>query len=336
MPETAHKPAEKTPTEVQKPISLGSQLKLNCSEIYRNFTYKIPALALLSAILWVPHYYASEITSFMRMESWPMSSGFAQATAIHVVFLLAYVIVNGLYFVAYNLNHPFFEQYKCTNRPWPWQVSQKRWIKLRNRLIKFFAINVGLMVPLYMPIIGYLYPLSMKTGPTEMPGFATHLFHIFVMMACEDFFFYWIHRAAHTKFLYKHVHYVHHEYIQNVSICATYAHPLEFVFADAFATLSGMYVCGSYCHIVTAMVFVMLRIIETSEAHSGYEFPWSITNMLPFSVTSDYHDHHHHTNKGNFSTFFLFWDSICSTNNIYFKYLAKMRSGVKSSTVKTE
>ena len=36
-----------------------------------------------------------------------------------------------------------------------------------------------------------------------------------------------------------------------------------------------------------------------------------------------YHDYHHSTNVGNYSGFFSFWDTICGTNQHYYKAIAK-------------
>ena len=51
------------------------------------------------------------------------------------------------------------------------------------------------------------------------------------MIICEDFLFYFMHRLLHTPFMYKHVHKIHHEFYDTVSIVSYYSHPFEFTSA---------------------------------------------------------------------------------------------------------
>ena len=67
-----------------------------------------------------------------------------------------------------------------------------------------------------------------------------------------------------------------------------------------------------------------MRICETSDGHSGYEFSWSAFRLLPFSGSSEYHNFHHLNTKGNFSSFFTFLDRILNTvNPSYVKFSKK-------------
>lgn len=53
---------------------------------------------------------------------------------------------------------------------------------------------------------------------------------------------------------------------------------------------------------------------ETTDAHSGYEFPWSPARLTPFAISAAHHDFHHASNQGCFGSQFTFWDSICGTD----------------------
>ena len=63
----------------------------------------------------------------------------------------------------------------------------------------------------------------------------------------------------------------------------------------------------------------MWRIMETCDGHSGYEFPWSMFRLLPFSGSSDFHDFHHSKNAGNYSSFFTYLDTLFHTDKEYRK-----------------
>ncbi|KAG6432897.1 hypothetical protein SASPL_104487 [Salvia splendens] len=85
---------------------------------------------------------------------------------------------------------------------------------------------------------------------------STQILFYFIL---EDFVFYWGHRILHTKWLYKHVHSVHHEYATPFGLTSEYAHPAEILFLG-FATILGP-------HLITLWLWMVLRVLETVEAH---------------------------------------------------------------------
>ncbi|CAD5319842.1 unnamed protein product [Arabidopsis thaliana] len=138
----------------------------------------------------------------------------------------------------------------------------------------------------------------------------------------EDFVFYWGHRILHTKWLYKNVHSVHHEYATPFGLTSEYAHPAEILFLG-FATIVGPALTGP--HLITLWLWMMLRVIETVEAHCGYHFPWSPSNFLPLYGGADFHDYHHrllYTKSGNYSSTFVYMDWIFGTDKGYRKLKA--------------
>lgn len=99
----------------------------------------------------------------------------------------------------------------------------------------------------------------------------------------EDFVFYWCHRALHTPYLYTKYHKDHHEFIDVVSICSEYAHPVEFLIGNLTPLIFGCVLLSNDIHIVTFAAFVMFRLVETVEKHGGYEFPWAMTQIIPLN-----------------------------------------------------
>lgn len=82
------------------------------------------------------------------------------------------------------------------------------------------------------------------------------------MMLCEDFSFYWAHRLLHTfPFLYKKVHKIHHEFVNSVSISASYAHPVEYVLGNSVPTALGFMILGNKCHFITYLIWYKIIII---------------------------------------------------------------------------
>jgi sterol desaturase/sphingolipid hydroxylase (fatty acid hydroxylase superfamily) len=114
-------------------------------------------------------------------------------------------------------------------------------------------------------------------------------------------------------------HKVHHEYKQPVTIAAENAHILEFILANNLPTQVGALILGSKVHIWTFTVWGMLRVLETTECHSGFELPWSIFKIIPFGADASYHDFHHSKSVGNYSTFMTIWDTIFNTNTDFYE-----------------
>jgi len=131
------------------------------------------------------------------------------------------------------------------------------------------------------------------------------------------------HRAFHSKHkyfnLYGWFHKQHHEYMHPVSITSEYAHPFEYAFGNHFPSFVGMLILGSRMHIFTIITWGTIRILETHDGHSGYEFPWSIFRLMPFGSDATYHIFHHSKNVGNYSSFMTIWDTIFDSNSEFYE-----------------
>lgn len=77
-------------------------------------------------------------------------------------------------------------------------------------------------------------------------------------------------------------------------------------------------------HAFTFWVFIIFRIIKTTDAHSGYNFPISPLRVFPFLGDNGAHEYHHFYNKGNYGSFFWFWDTLCGTNGHFNAHLKKV------------
>lgn len=126
----------------------------------------------------------------------------------------------------------------------------------------------------------------------------------------DDFFYYWMHRAMHGKFLYKRVHGVHHRVFIPWAISGHYMHPVEFVLTGTLA-LVGPVLIGA--HVVTVWIWIAFRQFEAAEGHSGYSFPWNPAHLVPLYGGTEYHDFHHAKFHGNYAGFLGYLDGIFGT-----------------------
>jgi sterol desaturase/sphingolipid hydroxylase (fatty acid hydroxylase superfamily) len=174
--------------------------------------------------------------------------------------------------------------------------------------------------------IWYGYDIFLKYGidlVRPAPNLLTILRDFVIFIGFNDTLFYWVHRLVHHKYLYKYIHKHHHRFKINVGICAEFANPVEDVFANIMPTIIGAFVMGS--HPVTLFAWLVLRVWETVDAHSGYSFKWSPFKMFWWQGGPDRHDFHHSHNIGCYGSFTIFWDWFCHTDQAFLDFTEKQR-----------
>ncbi|GBG30569.1 Methylsterol monooxygenase 1 [Hondaea fermentalgiana] len=154
-----------------------------------------------------------------------------------------------------------------------------------------------------------LFKAARKLGMPDLiaplPGFAG-LFKAFAIAHFfNNFFFYWAHRLVHSKALYSKIHKQHHNYIETIGIAAEYASPAEQVAANYMPTLGGVLLFGR--NPLIFFVWLVYRLEETYEAHSGYYFAntWLGKIGLTNAEHSAFHFSHHLQNRGNFGSWHM-------------------------------
>jgi len=50
---------------------------------------------------------------------------------------------------------------------------------------------------------------------------------LFIIINISNLFFYWSHRLLHVPFMFRMIHYKHHEFMEPIGVAALYAHPVE-------------------------------------------------------------------------------------------------------------
>ncbi|EAQ88125.1 hypothetical protein CHGG_04744 [Chaetomium globosum CBS 148.51] len=132
-----------------------------------------------------------------------------------------------------------------------------------------------------LPQIWLFHPIATYFGldyGVPFPPAWKMAMQIAIFFAVEDAWHYWMHRALHYGPLYKSIHKLHHTYSAPFGLAAEYASPIEAI-----------------------------------DAHSGYDFPWSLRRILPFWAGADHHDLHHERFIGNYASSFRWWDYCLDT-----------------------
>ncbi|KAI0791411.1 C4-methyl sterol oxidase [Abortiporus biennis] len=221
---------------------------------------------------------------------------------------------------------PYFRKWKL--QPTKIPTAREQWECTKQVLFSHFTIE--------LPAIWLFHPFAelfgLSTWQVPFPDWQTVAMQVAFFFVFEDGFHFFAHRALHWGPLYKHIHKIHHKYAAPFGLAAEYAHPAE-VFILGTGTLGGPILYTSLfhnLHIFTVYVWIVLRLFQAVDSHSGYDFPWSLQHIVPFWSGADHHDFHHMAFVNNFSTSFRWFDHFFGTDDKYREYKAKVNAAKAS------
>ncbi|KAE8348433.1 fatty acid hydroxylase superfamily-domain-containing protein [Aspergillus coremiiformis] len=201
-----------------------------------------------------------------------------------------------------------FKGYKIQSNKIP--SLREQWDCAKFVLLSHFTVE--------LPQIWLFHPMAQFFGlstSVPFPTFWTMAYQIAIFFVLEDTWHYFSHRALHWGPLYKAIHKIHHQYSAPFGMAAEYASPIEVMilgFGTVGCPILWCAVTGDL-HIFTMYIWIVLRLFQAIDAHSGYEFPWSLHHFLPFWAGADHHDLHHEKFVGNYSSSFRWWDYLLDT-----------------------
>lgn len=198
-----------------------------------------------------------------------------------------------------------FGRYKIQAQKTPSLLDQ--WVCTKYILMIHFLVELPLIITshLFMRLCGIDFDAF------SLPTYRAMSTQIASFFVIEDTYHYWIHRLMHWGPLYRSIHRIHHQYAAPFGLTAEYASPWETVLLGLGTICPPMLLglaTGSV-HLLTILGWMTLRQIQAVDAHSGYDFPWSMRHWVPFWGGADWHDDHHRYFRGNYSSSFRYWDS---------------------------
>ena len=148
-------------------------------------------------------------------------------------------------------------------------------------------------------------------------GLAWLLLSLPLMLLWQDFASYWTHRVLHTRWMFKHVHSVHHRSREPSPWAAYAVHPIEAMgnglplVALAFVPLQEW----------VLVAFVLHQVVHSVYGHSAVEtLPRGFTRHWFWGrfATTTHHHLHHEAVQGNYGLWFTWWDRFYGTEHVHY------------------
>jgi len=182
------------------------------------------------------------------------------------------------------------------------------WSRLPTLL--YGLAKVQLLV--FLPVSGGLALLSVYTSygltlSPNLPSTRALVLHLAGYALIDEVLFYTMHRLAHHRLLYKHVHKIHHEWTAPIALASDYCHPLEHLLVNVLPNIAYGVIFGS--DPFSYLFWWVISYLASQTNHSGYRFP---TADLTHEAQPNFHDLHHERFNTNYGSMGVL-DWLCGT-----------------------
>ena len=157
----------------------------------------------------------------------------------------------------------------------------------------------------------------------EYAALTTIIWQVALIVIAHDAWFYWIHRAMHSKRLFRATH-LHHHKSRTPTPWTAYSFTtieavLEVAFVPIFLLITSQ--LGIAYAAFAILFFIWHQMIRNVMAHAGSElFPagWVDNRWTDWISTTTHHDLHHSSGH-NYGFYFTFWDRWMGTEHPRYK-----------------
>jgi sterol desaturase/sphingolipid hydroxylase (fatty acid hydroxylase superfamily) len=182
-------------------------------------------------------------------------------------------------------------------------------------------LNYSLVALLIFSVAGlFMYESAMR-GNTNMYfeigeyGLPYFFLSLLLNIFANDTIFYWVHRFMHLKWVFPHVHLVHHKSTSPTPFAVLAFHPIE---AIMHGTVYILLLFVIPIHPVMFGVFHLYNLLTNVAGHGGFEFmPEKLSRHWFFNWqnTVTNHDVHHKKFNCNYGNYFVLWDKLMNTTD---------------------
>lgn len=144
-------------------------------------------------------------------------------------------------------------------------------------------------------------------------GWMYFSFSVVLLLIIHDAYFYWTHKALHSRHLIK-FHVTHHLSNNTTPFSSFSFHPIEAITQAGFLII----VFFIPLNIFAISLMMLWQMVFNVIGHLGYEiFPKKFHKTFigkQFNTVTHHNMHHQYTNH-NFGLYFSFWDKLMKTNH---------------------
>ncbi|XP_006626830.1 cholesterol 25-hydroxylase-like protein 2 [Lepisosteus oculatus] len=205
-------------------------------------------------------------------------------------------------------------RWNCINK---YKIHPEKSVSWNNIWTTLGVTTYNHLVYIFPAAVGQWYWRPSTPLPKDAPGLAEFVFGIIGCTILFDFQFYLWHLLHHKiGWLYRTFHAIHHQYYEPFSLVTQYLSAWELFCVGFWTTVDPLIL---QCHCLTTWGFMVFNIWISTDDHCGYDFPWSLHNLIPFGLWggSIKHDAHHQQPHTNFAPFFSHWDWLGGTSSAH-------------------
>ncbi|XP_067942181.1 methylsterol monooxygenase 1-like [Watersipora subatra] len=218
---------------------------------------------------------------------------------------------------------PFLQRFKIQQDKQ--ETSALQWKCFKLILFNHFFIQA----PLILGVYAYTEMFGIPYDWENFPRWYSFIVRVFMCAVIEDTWHYFMHRALHDKRIYKYIHKVHHHFQSPFGMTAEYAHPAETMILGTGFFIGLLLTCN---HVAFLWVWMVARLLETIDVHSGYDIPYiNVFHLIPGYAGARFHDFHHKNFTGNYASSFIWWDWIFGTDKQWKEFYAKTEGITKAT-----
>jgi lathosterol oxidase len=185
---------------------------------------------------------------------------------------------------------------------WPGAAAIRREMTYSLGTVLVFAGLNGLVLALVVSGRSDIYSDPMAHGLLWLVA------SLPLLIVWQDFYFYWTHRLMHTRWLFRHVHGVHHR-SRHPSPWAAYAfHPIEALNNSVMLLIP---LATLPMNEGVLFLFWLHQIVRNTVGHAAVEtMPGGFARHAFWGqfITTTHHHLHHETARGNYGLWFTWWD----------------------------
>jgi len=221
-----------------------------------------------------------------------LGTGFFAFPLYFLPIVVAVVLVTGVFFsiLDVHVHH---------------KISARASWKLGLRVMSSYVGAAALL----MVLNALLHPWSLDV-PTAAPTVTSFLLQVAMYMVIGEFLTYWWHRLEHgSKFVFQHVHFVHHRVDNPLTIWTNYVvHPVEGLMVMVCLYIAPM-LLGA--HPLVMVAYAIANTTAMVVTHCGYDFRFYPRWLLPPAAGHELH--HSERRPTNLSVVMSYGDKFFGT-----------------------